>query len=203
MKINPLVIIVFVLVGIIIVQRACNSPVVKQAPVVTVKTDTVWIVRHDTVQGAPRIDKQFVAGKQVRIMDTEWLPIDAIVDTARILRNYFAKNYYPYNIKTAYGSLTILDTISQNKILSRTVINNLRIPEVTTTKTITIQAKPSLQVYLGGSLLGGKDNVLSGFGPDLLLKTKSDQIYQIGAYYTTEGKIAYRAGLMWKVKIHF
>lgn len=198
---KPLLLLILVLLGVIVYLRTCSRPAEVKPPVVDIIRETTYQVIHDTVRLAPVIEKQFVAGNQVKIIDTEWIDNTREVDTARILRNFFATNYYPYRYVTKYGEIIIQDSISQNKIRSRRVINNQRIPTVTTTKTITLQPKPSWQIYIGGSLLGGKENVLSGFGPDILLKTKRDQIYQVGAYYTTQGTIAYRAGMLFK--LHF
>jgi hypothetical protein len=119
------------------------------------------------------------------------------IDTTAILKNHFSKMVYIDTGKTKYGFYYIHDTVTQNKIIARQVITDFNIPEITKV----VEEKRN-QLYLGFSAIGRKDNLLSGFGPSLMLKLKSDKIIEFGALYGMDGKINYQASLKFKISFH-
>jgi hypothetical protein len=99
------------------------------------------------------------------------------VDTAAIMQDYFAKVFYRDTLKTQYGTITLEDTISQNRIQARRWATNFTIPTITKTVTKTVAQRN--QLYAGFSGLFGQTAI--GAEINFTLKTKSDKQYEIGA----------------------
>jgi hypothetical protein len=100
-------------------------------PIIKTVTETEYISSPpDTIQVDTIIYKTKVKWR------TQEIPQD--VDTSAILEDYFSKYYYSEVIDLdSLGTLTINDTITQNKIYSRNYITNFKFPHTTTTTTIT------------------------------------------------------------------
>jgi hypothetical protein len=90
------------------------------------------------------------------------------VDTAAILQDYFAKVYYRDTMQTQYGTFTVEDTISENRIKARRWATNFTIPTIT--KTVTQVVMPRNQLYAGFSGLFGQTSI--GAEINFTLKTK-------------------------------
>ena len=134
--------------------------------------------------------------------------IPTIVDTAALLKDFFAKNIYKdtLNLPDSLGTVSLIDTITQNKILGRTF--NASVKQRTIKKTMIVKELPKTQVYYG--LTGGfnKADVVSNVGAGLLIKTKKDKIYNLGVGVSnrvtdgTNGTLSpyVGAGVYWKIK---
>lgn len=104
-------------------------------------------------------------------------PLPPNVDSLSIVKDYYAKYVYDDKIKmdSLGGYAHIKDTVSQNKIISRTAKFNYKIPIVK--ETITVKDLPKNQIYIGGGIGLDKVNLFNQAKAGLLLKTKSDKIY--------------------------
>jgi hypothetical protein len=134
--------------------------------------------------------------------------IPTIVDTQALLQDFFAKNIYKDTLQLpdSLGTIAMIDTITQNKILGRTF--NASVKQRTIKETLIVKELPKTQVYYG--LTGGfnKADVVSNVGAGLLVKTKKDKIYQIGvgvANRVTDGTNGTLSpyiggGVYWKIK---
>jgi hypothetical protein len=134
--------------------------------------------------------------------------IPTIVDTAALLKDFFAKNIYKDTLQLpdSLGTIALLDTITQNKILGRTF--NASVKQRTIKETMIVKELPKTQVYYG--ITGGfnKEDVVSNIGAGLLIKTKKDKIYNLGigvANRVTDGTNGtlspyIGAGVYWKIK---
>jgi len=134
--------------------------------------------------------------------------IPTIVDTQALLHDYFAKNIYKDTLQLpdSLGTIAMIDTITQNKILGRTF--NASVKQRTIKETTIVKELPKTQVYYG--LTGGfnKADVVSNIGAGLLIKTKKDKIYNLGigvANRVTDGTNGtlspyIGAGVYWKIK---
>ena len=134
--------------------------------------------------------------------------IPTIVDTQALLHDYFAKNIYKDTLQLpdSLGTIAMIDTITQNKILGRTF--NASVKQRTIKETMIVKELPKTQVYYG--LTGGfnKADVVSNIGAGLLIKTKKDKIYNLGigvANRVTDGTNGtlspyIGAGVYWKIK---
>lgn len=196
MKIPFTWIIIAALVLIIVLQRAC-TPEVKPVQIAG-KSDTTYVHIHDTIREVKLIPITKIVEHRpapITISDTVFLPETAVVDTANILKDYFATRNYSDTNEIAYGNFIIQDAITQNKVKTRVIAYNLSIPEIKQTL-ITPQKN---QVYLGLDIGGTKDWI--SFGPQFTLKTKTDKMYHLGASYTTQNQFYFHVGTDWKIHL--
>lgn len=135
--------------------------------------------------------------------------IPTIVDTTAILQNYYAKNVYKdvLVLPDSLGTVAVTDTITQNKILGRTF--NASVKQRTIKETTIVKELPKTQVYYGFTGGFNKADVVSNVGAGLLIKTKSDKIFQLGIGVAnkvtdgTNGSLSpfIGAGVFWKIKL--
>jgi hypothetical protein len=135
--------------------------------------------------------------------------IPAIVDTAALLRDYFAKNIYndTLHLPDNLGYVFLTDTITKNKIEGRTFTAKVKQREIK--ETLIVKELPKMQVYYGFNGGFNKADVVSHIGAGVLIKTKSDKIYQINAGVAnrttdgTSGRLSpyIGAGVYWKIKL--
>jgi hypothetical protein len=135
--------------------------------------DTTYIVKRDTV-------KRYVPQVTAEIMPVHILLRDSVmvfkdVDTSAILRDYFTTRYYRDSTITQYGQVTVMDSVRENRIVSRSWLTAFKIPHIKET----ITEKKRNQVYAGFSALSGQRAI--GAELNLSLKTKKDQVYEVGA----------------------
>lgn len=127
--------------------------------------------------------------------------IPAVVDTARIIREYYTKNYFEdRQAIDTIGFVTIKDTIYNNSIFSRMVDFEGEIPSKTVY--IVAEAPPRNHVYLGGGLNFDSVQLLNSGYVGALFKTKKDRIIgaQIGASNLDGQVTPYIGGsLYWKL----
>jgi hypothetical protein len=134
--------------------------------------------------------------------------IPAVVDTAALLKDYYSKVLYKdvLVLPDSLGTVAVTDTISQNKILGRTF--DAKVKERTIKETMIVKELPKMQVYYGFNGGFNKADVVSHVGAGVILKTKKDKIYQLGAGVanrTTDGTNGtlspyVGAGVYWKIK---
>lgn len=134
--------------------------------------------------------------------------IPTIVDTAALLKDFFAKNIYKdtLNLPDSLGIVSLIDTITQNKILGRTF--NASVKQRTIKETTIVKELPKTKVFYG--LEGGfnKADVVSHLGLGVLINTKQDKIFHLGigaANRTTDGTSGTLSpyiggGVYWKIK---
>ena len=135
--------------------------------------------------------------------------IPTIVDTAALLKDFFAKNIYKdtLNLPDSLGIVSLIDTITQNKIFGRTF--NASVKQRTIKETTIVKELPKTKVFYG--LEGGfnKADVVSHLGLGVLINTKQDKMFHLGvgvANRTTDGTSGALAnyiggGVYWKLKL--
>ena len=174
----------------------------KKYEVIKHEIDTVDVIKTKVVtKKGEDIYHETIVEKEVLI--------PAIVDTAALLKDYYSKVLYKdvLVLPDSLGTVAVTDTISQNKILGRTFDANVK--QRTIKETMIVKEPARNQVYYG--LMGGfnKADVVSSLGAGLMLKTKSDKIYQftLGVNNrvvdgTTGGLSPYVGfGTFWKIKV--
>lgn len=182
-------IVIVVLIAVILIMRSCSGEYIDFPDKVTVKTDTVYKEIHDTITKSVNIESiRYVDGPKFVSLDT-------------CNRAYNRQTVYRDTIAIdSIGSITVLDTVFQNKLLNRTVFKDYRIPTVTKTITITKTQPAKRQLYAGGNLfLNGSQ--LQSVTPGLIYKDRRDRVYQISAGVDANGSIIYGAGMYWKIKL--
>lgn len=162
-------------------------------------TDTVT-VPHDSII--------YKKGKTIRKDTTIVIEVPAKVDTAKILKAYYAINVYSDSVglKDSLGWVKVNDSISQNTIKGRNW--SYHINSKTVTETTTVKAPPTNQLYIGVNMGFDKVNFINSITPGLIYKTKNDNIYQLGIGMfgiNDNGNTVLRPYLMigkyWKIKI--
>ena len=135
--------------------------------------------------------------------------IPAIIDTAALLKDYYSKVLYKDTLilPDSLGTVSVIDTITQNKILGRTF--NASIKQRTIKETTIVKELPKTKLFYG--LEGGfnKADFVSSVGAGVLINTKKDKIFQLGLGVTNQttdgtngGFTPYvRGGVYWKLKL--
>jgi hypothetical protein len=184
-------IIIIILIVIIILTRGCENKNISNTPSVITKYDTVYKETHDTIK------------KKVFVSKTEYVPFEKIVfvNVETCMKEYNKKTTYKDTIVLdSIGTIRIIDTVFQNTLKERTIFKDYKIPFVTKTVTVTKQAEPRRQLYIGGNLFGDK-NSLQLASPGILYKTKKDHIYQANVGINFDGSIIYGVGVYYKIKL--
>jgi hypothetical protein len=135
--------------------------------------------------------------------------IPTIVDTAALLKDFFAKNIYKdtLNLPDSLGIVSLIDTITQNKILGRTF--NASVKQRTIKETTIVKELPKTKLFYGFEGGFNKADVVSHLGFGVLVNTKKDKMFHLGlgvANRTTDGTSGALSpyiggGVYWKLKL--
>lgn len=135
--------------------------------------------------------------------------IPAVIDTAALLKDYYSKVLYKdlLVLPDSLGTVAVIDTISQNKIIGRTF--DAKVKERTIKETLIVKEPAKNQVYYGLNAGFNKEDYVSAIGGGLILKTKKDKIYQFNLGVnnrTTDGTNGSFSpyvgfGTYWKIKV--
>lgn len=151
-------------------------------PIVLTHIETKIQVKDTTI---------FKKGKDIRHDSIIYVqvPVDVKIDTAAILKDYFAKVVYRDTLNFSEGSVIISDIISQNRIQARAF--NPKINQKTTiiTNEITHQAKEKGALYWG--IMATKLNNDYGFGGGVMYKTAKSGVIQLGITNTKQIQLGY------------
>ena len=189
---NIQTIIIIVLVVVIILLRECGGgketvePEIERIVKIETKYDTI-------IKNVPTYIPEYrtrVVTKTVH--DTVQLSID----TASILKDYFATYSYIDTIDADSINLIIFDTISQNKILARNIDYSLIYPTTIITKERIINKR---EFYVGFGL-GGSKSQISYLTGELMFRTKKKQMYGIGLGINSNLQPILGFKMGWKIK---
>jgi hypothetical protein len=135
--------------------------------------------------------------------------IPTIVDTQALLQDFFAKNIYKDTLQLpdSLGTIAMIDTITQNKILGRTF--NASVKQRTIKETTIVKELPKTKLFYGFESGFNKADVVSHLGFGVLVNTKKDKMFHLGlgvANRTTDGTSGTLApyiggGVYWKLKL--
>lgn len=198
--------VIIALFAVVVLQRCGEKAPTPQAPIIVQTIDTNWIkkMQQPVVVLNPQISNYIPASKNPK-RDTAYLPS---ADDSILRIQYAALRDSLLNIKTydntyTYdsSSVTIKDTVTENKLLGRSYQFNIKYPVITNTTTITQQAPPVRQMYIGGSLLGNPSNLLGGAKINLIYKDKKDRIYNTGVMQQFNGQTFYEFGTAFKINL--
>lgn len=150
---------------------------------------------HDTVYQQKTFTK-YTKGKDIQsyIILTDTLPIH---DTIRIIEDYNTTKAYIDTIRQDSNIFVIRDTISQNKILSRSFEANLR-EKTIVTKQLYVE-KPKNALYLGFRGDFRPSNGLVVLSPSLMLSAKNKALIGLGLDLYNNGGFGYSGSLYLKI----
>jgi hypothetical protein len=186
---NIQTLLIVVLVIIIFLLRNCNGDSIPTEPTIITKVE----VRYDTiVKEVPKYVPKYI--NKISMSYDTILKYHKI-DTTEILKDYFATYVYEDVQKLDSLNLTIRDSISQNKIASRSIRYELIYPTTTITKEIYLNNR---EFYWGLAIQGSQDQ-LNYIGGELMYKTKKKQMYGVGIGVNQEFKPILSGRLLWKI----
>lgn len=178
--------IIAIMAIVIVFLKSCGGKQSCPTPVTIIVKDTVYL--HDSTETTVYVPQPI---KQIASGHIEF------IDSAAIVADYLSSRVYSDSVQSKYGLVVINDTVSRNSIADRRVIFDFKIPEINTTITKTVP--PKNQVWIG---IEGGVNLSGAFiGSQLTLKTKGENMYHLGADYTTSGKFIFRIGKDWKIHL--
>lgn len=165
--------------------KSCNRTKPPK-PEIQIKIDTVWKEHKTDTFYKPTLIKIIAIKPGEPLIIHDSIPVTSQVDTAFILRDYFAKAIYKDEKNIQYGKITINDTVTQNRIAGRGLIIDQNIPEIT--KTVTLTERKRNQIYLGiDGMADFKKNIYLGFSG--ALRNKKGAIWEAGALYGNDKNI--------------
>lgn len=183
--------IIFLILFIILMRMCQGSKSVPDKPKITI----VESIKYDTIYNE--------VTKYVPKWTEKKLPPDTVykdVDTAAILKNYFAEYTYSDTINHDTVKIYINDKVSKNKIISRDVKYKILYP----IKTITIKEKHYInqrEFYIGPRLGATVLNQfeLSFIGIESVFRSKKRKTFSIAAGVNQDFNIQIGLGLHWKL----
>lgn len=200
MQSKHLYLVIIALVAVVLFQRTGCTHIPAEAPKPIIDTFINIVEVHDTIKGKP----VFIKAKR----DTLWrdsLIFQPDTNYANLLKQYialgdshFAKNIYKTSYELdSFGTASVVDTVSANKLTGRLISYNLNIP--TKTITVTKTAPPVKQLYIGGGLYGNPLTVIKSVNLGVLYKDKQDRIFVASVGF--DGQLIYGFHSYWKVKL--
>lgn len=196
-------IIIAVLVLVILIKELGNCKGCIPTKDTIVKTDTLVI--RDTIY----IDKTVIHQVPVPVTVPQPIPpsyqppkdCDSLrAAYLKLTESFVAKQVYLDSlvIPELSGRILVADTIAQNKLVFRKFDVKYSIPTKTQVITHTVQAPAKRQVYLGGFIVKDR-SAFQSLNASLVLKTKSDKLYQIAAGINNQLKPQVSIGVHWKL----
>lgn len=198
-KILQIAVLVIVILAIYMKMTGVKNPFApnikyiegKPYEVIKHEIDTIDIVKTKV------ITKQ---GKDIYHDTTIFVQVPMNVDTMEIIRQYFAKNVYKDTLylPDSLGFIIMLDTISKNTIESRMFTANVK--QRTIKETTIVKELPKTKIFWGVGMGFDKVNYINNVNVNLLLNTKCDKLYNIGAGVDINKTPFVNASIYWKIK---
>jgi hypothetical protein len=197
-KKNLLSVAIVVLLVIIALQK-CAQPSPSEEP--TIVRDTAWVVKDSLIYSKPQLVKTIEIESHDTIInqyipDTNYAKL--VIQYQEIVNQLLAKNIMEDSIRIdSNGYVKITDTVQKNLVIGRSTKVNIRYPIIR--ETITLPAKKTNQLYVGGAILGtSAPNTIMG---SALLKTRNDFLFGGSLSINTYGDVQYGIHSYWKIKL--
>ena len=173
------------------VPRLFPSP---PEPQIITKTETIYdTIKIENIVYQPQwYDRIITNIDTVLTVDTFFKDID----TLEVLKDYYAKYVYGDTIDLdTLGYLIVLDTITQNKILSRETLSNIYIPTTIITNVELINERE----FYAGMSAGLVPTQLDFIGVEFLYRSKNYHAYGVGLGINQNLDPVLSARLYWKI----
>ena len=200
-------VIIVILLIVILLQR-CDGGGGQEVSSNGNKSDTTVLVINHLYKDTTRSKPVFIKGERDTLLESSvyYLPssnYDSLYVQYNTLKEQFlSKNIYRDSVQIdTFGYVKVIDTIQKNQSLGRSFIQDLKIPEKTITITNTISPLPKRQLYIGGGILGNKDDIVGQIQAGLLLKNKKDQLFGLSTGINVNGSVQYGVSSYWKIKL--
>jgi hypothetical protein len=195
---------------VIVVFQQCGGDKTKTGEIVKVDGKKYELIKHE-IDTFEVVKTKVVTkkGEDIYHETIKEVNIPAIVDTQALLHDYFAKNIYKDTLQLpdSLGIVSLIDTITQNKILGRTF--NASVKQRTIKETTIVKELPKTKLFYGFEGGFNKADVVSHLGFGVLVNTKKDKMFHLGlgvANRTTDGTSGALSpyiggGVYWKLKL--
>lgn len=203
---NIIILILIILIIIILLNPKGCIPL-RSKPVYISQIDSIPYFVHDTL--IEEVEIEVPVETIVEVEKQVEVPVYQPVDTMLILKDYNSKNIFSnvLTLSNNNGSITLIDTISQNKIIGRSFKEKIKSKIVR--DTIEIKESPKNKMYFGINTNFNREDFVRNVGVGLIFKTKGDKLFQLGAGVTNRtvdgvnGTLSpyINGGVYWKIKI--
>jgi hypothetical protein len=195
---------------VIVVFQQCGGDKTKTGEIVKVDGKKYELIKHE-IDTFEIVKTKVVTkkGEDIYHETIKEVTIPAIVDTQALLHDYFAKNIYKDTLQLpdSLGIVSLIDTITQNKILGRTF--NASVKQRVIKETTIVKELPKTKLFYGFEGGFNKADVVSHLGFGVLVNTKKDKMFHLGlgvANRTTDGTSGALSpyiggGVYWKLKL--
>lgn len=190
------------LIALLLFTRGCNDKDITKGGTTVVNGKTYQNITQvvDTIY-VPTKQTVYKPGKTIYKETPVFVAMPREVDTVAILKDFYCKEVYKDTLKLndGLGYVSVIDTVSQNKIIGR--VWNSQVNKIIVKDTKIVKKAPVNQLYIGA--VGGFDrvNIVNYVGPTLVFKTKKDKLYSLGVGYGTNKQISLQGGIFWKIKL--
>jgi hypothetical protein len=121
------------------------------------------------------------------------------IDTNAILKDYMAKAVYLDTLHMdSLGYIAVRDTIQKNSIFSREYKASLKYPVIS--KEMIVTPPKRLSIYGGITPAFDPRSFVNSITVNLLVKTKQDRIFTLGAGIDHQANTVISIGSYWKIK---
>jgi hypothetical protein len=183
---NLQTLLIIVLIVIVLLMKNCSKETIPAEPITITKIE----VTYDTiVKEVTRYKPKYINVIQKQYDST------LVIDTVYVLNDYFSTYVYEDIQKLDSLNLTIRDSISQNKISSRSIKYELIYPRTTITNTVYINNN---ELYIGLGLQGSSKQ-LNYIGGEIIYKNKKKHLYGLGIGVNQELQPVLSSRLYWKI----
>jgi hypothetical protein len=176
-------------------------------------TDTVYLDKKDS--SAWKVPKPASSSKQAQfqlpagLADSFLHSLPQSVQNASktasrdslALADYWNSRIFIDSSNVEGGQVIVESMVSANRLAAQRVLTNIKEKTVTVEKTVTkvIREAPRNQLYAGIIAQGMKSDVLTGFGGQLMWKSKRDKVWTASVIYGRNGSVIYQAGALFKL----
>ena len=196
-KKNLVNIIVLVLLVIVALQR-CEPTGPSEQP--TIVRDTVLVVKESLTVTKPQLVETIESHDSIimkeYVPDTNYAKL--VLQYQEVVNQLLAKNIQKDSVAIdSVGYVKITDTVQKNLVIGRSVQTKISYPIIR--ETITLPAKKTNQLYVGGAILASPaPNAIMG---SALLKTRNDFLFGGSLSINTYGDLQYGVHSYWKIKL--
>jgi hypothetical protein len=169
--------------------------------------DSIPYPVHDSVEVEVEVEVPVEVPVEVKVPVE--VQIIQPVDTANILKVYFAKNKISetLTLPNNVGTLVLDEVVSENKVIERN-ISNSKIKKQIVLDTLRIPENPKNKFYYGFNFSMNKQDFVNSLGVGAMMKTKSDKIFRVDVglnnrvFDNTIGKLSpyVGGGVYWKIR---
>ena len=196
-KKNLVNIIVLVLLVIVALQR-CEPANPSEQP--TIVRDTVLVVKESLTVTKPQLVETIESHDSIimkeYVPDTNYAKL--VAQYQEVVNQLLAKNIMQDSVAVdSVGYVKITDTVQKNLVIGRSTKVNIRYPIIR--ETITLPAKKTNQLYIGGAILG--TSAPNAIMASALLKTRNEKLFGGSLSVNTYGDIQYGIHSYWKLKL--